>query len=48
MWWWLKVVKVFTYEKEAITEFRKRNEEYRKAATNANFYAVLLCPLWAT
>ncbi len=41
----LKVVKVFTYEKEAIEEFRKRNEEYRKAATNANFYAGIVMPI---
>lgn len=41
----LKVVKVFTYEKEAITEFRKRNEEYRKAATNANFFAGVVMPI---
>jgi ATP-binding cassette subfamily B protein len=41
----LKVVKVFTYEKEAITEFRKRNEEYRKAATDANFYAGVVMPV---
>ncbi|GAP21989.1 ABC-type multidrug transport system, ATPase and permease components [Leptolinea tardivitalis] len=41
----LKVVKVFTYEKEAIAEFRKRNEEYRKAATDANFYAGIVMPI---
>ncbi len=41
----LKVVKVFTYEKEAIKEFRKRNEEYRKAATNANFFAGMVMPI---
>jgi len=41
----LKVVKVFTYEEEAITEFRKRNEEYRKAATDANFYAGIVMPI---
>jgi len=41
----LKVVKVFTYEKEAIAEFRKRNEEYRKAATDANFYAGVVMPI---
>ncbi len=41
----LKVVKVFNYEGEAITEFRKRNEEYRKAATNANFYAGVVMPI---
>jgi len=41
----LKVVKVFTYEKEAMTEFRRRNEEYRKAATDANFYAGIVMPI---
>lgn len=41
----LKVVKVFNYEGEAITEFRKRNEEYRKAATNANFFAGIVMPI---
>ncbi len=41
----LRVVKVFTYEKEAIAEFRKRNEEYRKAATDANFFAGIVMPI---
>ena len=35
----LKVVKVFNYEGKANQEFHKRNEEYRVAATNANFFA---------
>ena len=35
----LKVVKVFSHERPAIAEFKKRNEAYRQAATNANFYA---------
>lgn len=43
----LKVVKVFTHEGEAITEFRKRNEEYRKAATEANFFAGVVMPVMA-
>lgn len=41
----LKVVKVFTYEKQAITEFRKRNEEYRRVATDANFFAGIVMPI---
>ncbi len=41
----LKVVKVFTYEKEAMKEFRIRNEEYRKAATNAHFFAGIVMPI---
>lgn len=41
----LKIVKVFTYEEEAIAEFRKRNEAYRQAATNANFLAGAVMPV---
>jgi ATP-binding cassette subfamily B protein len=41
----LRVVKVFNYENTAIEEFRKRNEEYRKAATNANFFAGVVMPI---
>lgn len=41
----LKVVKVFNYEKEAIDEFRKRNEEYREAANNAHFFAGMAMPV---
>lgn len=41
----LRVVKVFNYETTAIEEFRKRNEEYRKAATNANFFAGIVMPI---
>ena len=41
----LKVVKVFNYEDNAIAEFRKRNEAYRLAATNANFYAAVVMPI---
>lgn len=41
----LKVVKVFTYEKKAIEEFRKRNEEYRESATNAHFFAGMVMPI---
>ena len=41
----LKVVKIFNYESKANREFQKRNENYREAATNANFYAALIMPL---
>jgi ATP-binding cassette subfamily B protein len=41
----LKVVKVFTHERDAISEFKRRNETYRQAATNANFYAGVVMPV---
>lgn len=41
----LKVVKVFNYEGKANREFQKRNEKYREAATNANFYAAVIMPV---
>ena len=41
----LKVVKVFGYEDSAIAEFKKRNEAYRKAATEANFFAAVVMPI---
>ncbi len=41
----LKVVKVFTYEGKAIQNFDALNEDYRKAATNANFYAGSVMPI---
>jgi ATP-binding cassette subfamily B multidrug efflux pump len=41
----LKVVKVFGYEDSAIAEFGKRNEAYRQAATNANFFAAVVFPI---
>ena len=43
----LKVVKVFTHEDEAITEFKQRNEAYRQAAYKANFYAGVVMPIMA-
>ena len=33
----IKVVKVFNHEKEAIADFKQRNQAYRRAATSANF-----------
>jgi ATP-binding cassette subfamily B multidrug efflux pump len=41
----LKVVKVFGHEPSAIAEFQKRNESYRQAITNANFYAAVVMPI---
>lgn len=41
----LKVIKVFNYENKAISAFAKLNEEYRQAATNANFYAGMVMPI---
>jgi len=43
----LKVVKVFTHEQDAIAEFKRRNEAYRQAATNANFLAGAVMPIMA-
>lgn len=41
----LKIVKVFNHEGDALAEFKRRNEEYRKAATEANFYAGVVMPV---
>jgi ATP-binding cassette subfamily B protein len=41
----IKVVKVFTHEEDAIREFKARNESYRQAATQANFYASVVMPV---
>lgn len=41
----LKVVKVFNHEQNAVAEFQRRNETYRKAATQANFYAGIVFPI---
>jgi len=41
----LKVVKVFGHEPSAIAEFQQRNEAYRQAATNANYYAAVVMPI---
>ncbi len=40
----LKVVKVFNHEDKINEEFRACNEKFRKAATNANFYAGVMGP----
>ena len=41
----LKVVKVFNHEGEAIRAFKQRNEAYRQAAAEANFYAGVTMPV---
>ena len=43
----LKVVKAFTHEGEAKAEFEQLNEEYRAAATDANFYGGAIMPMSA-
>jgi ATP-binding cassette subfamily B protein len=43
----LKVVKAFTHEDAAKEEFEELNEEYRAAATDANFYAGAIMPMAA-
>lgn len=40
----MKVVKVFNHEETAKLEFEENNENFRKAATNANFFAGLMGP----
>jgi ATP-binding cassette subfamily B protein len=41
----LKEVKVFNHEKEMKKEFYAVNEEFRAAATNANYYAGVIMPI---
>ena len=41
----LKVVKAFTHEEEAKANFAKLNEDYRQAATNAQFYSSATMPI---
>ena len=43
----LKVVKAFTHEDIAKAEFAELNEEYRTAATGANFFAGAIMPMSA-
>ena len=40
-----KVVKVFNYEDRAIGDFEDKNEELRKASTNAAAFGVMLMPI---
>ncbi len=41
----LKIVKVFGYEDKANREFGRRNEDYREAATQANFNSSVIMPV---
>mgnify|MGYP002854323165 CR=1 FL=1 len=41
----IRVVKAFTYEKSATTEFDRRNVEYRDAAINAQYYGMIIMPV---
>lgn len=40
----MKVVKVFNHEKQAVEDFTKTNESFRKAATSANFFSGIMGP----
>lgn len=40
----LKVIKVFNHEENAIEEFTQTNEDFRKTATSANFFAGIMGP----
>ena len=40
----MKVIKVFNHEQQAVDEFEETNENFRKAATNANFYSGIMGP----
>lgn len=40
----MKVIKVFNHEEQAIEDFGKTNESFRKSATNANFYSGIMGP----
>ena len=40
----LKVIKVFNHEEQAKEDFGKTNDNFRKAATNANFFAGIMGP----
>lgn len=40
----MKVIKVFNHEEQAIADFTETNENFRKAATNANFFSGIMGP----
>lgn len=40
----MKVIKVFNHEEQAIEDFGKTNEDFRNAATNANFFSGIMGP----
>ena len=44
----MKVVKAFTYEEQAREIFGRLNEDYREAASRANYYAASLMPISAS
>jgi len=44
----MKVVKAFTHERQARREFHQLNEEYRAAASSANFYSAAIMPITAS
>ncbi len=41
----MKIVKVFNHENDAIESFNELNEEYKRVATNANFYSGIMGPV---
>ena len=41
----LRVVKAFTHEEQARTEFAKLNTDYRDAARKAHFYSIMIMPV---
>ncbi len=41
----MKVVKAFTHEEQAVSDFRELNENYRQAASKANFYSNAMGPI---
>jgi ATP-binding cassette subfamily B protein len=43
----MKVVKAFTHEEQARNQFHGLNEEYRDAASKANFYSASIMPITA-
>lgn len=40
----MKVIKVFNHEEQAVEDFGEVNENFRKAATNANFFSGIMGP----
>ena len=40
----MKVIKVFNHEQQVVDEFEETNENFRKAATNANFFSGIMGP----
>ncbi len=41
----MKVVKAFTHEEQAVSDFRELNENYRQAASKATFYSNAMGPI---